>query len=108
MTGKQRLSLSEPGHPDQTPAGSLFEASGSNEDVPSVVELSGRLTGLPTGAYRFRVTLDGITRTARVSGRRRAADRLFQAFANWCCLSLGAGVRSAQINPKEELPWQQR
>jgi hypothetical protein len=33
VTGKQRLSLSEPGHPDHTPAGSLFEASGNNADL---------------------------------------------------------------------------
>ncbi len=69
IPGKQRLNLSGPGHPDHSPTGSLFEASGNNADLATAEEYKVASLALPAGRYQFRVELDGITRKARVTLR---------------------------------------
>ena len=67
IPGKQRLNLSGPGHPDHSPAGSLFEASGTNADLATAEEYKVASLALPAGRYQFQATLDGITRKAAVT-----------------------------------------
>lgn len=69
IPGKQRLNLSGPGHPDHSPTGSLFEASGNNADLATAEEYKVASLALPAGRYQFQATLDGITRKAAVTLR---------------------------------------
>jgi hypothetical protein len=67
IPGKQRLNLSGPGHPDHSPVGSLFEASGNNAGQATAEEYKVASLALPAGRYQFRATLDGTTRKAAVT-----------------------------------------
>ncbi len=69
IPGTQRLNLSGPGHPDHSPAGSLFEASGNNADLATAEEYKVASLALPAEHYKFQATLDGITRKATVTLR---------------------------------------
>jgi uncharacterized protein (DUF58 family) len=63
--GKERVLVTGPqGYKEDTGTNLLFESHGSNAFVVAPIAFGAKAETLPDGTYRFKATLDGITRTA--------------------------------------------